>query len=221
MADTLLRQQAKALGRRLKPTEIFRQAIRREVDGRPYSELGRRISAPNRIRDDLAVDGAWRFSESFDGECAWYRDKSHPTPTLATGLALAAYRWTGVRLDHLQPLERLTRLGCRLEGRGFRSTGDGQSCRAIQISMLDQFAETVFLDGHGRIVAHHVDLPEAGEEERKLEVLVREWGEHQGLVHPVRSTVLDRTSGEMVAVILVTAVHFEPYRPEVFDLTAD
>ena len=174
---TRARRQARALGRRLKPTEILRRSIRREIDGRLYSELVRRVSPPNRIRDDLSVDGQWRFSESFDGERAWYRDKDHSSPTLATR-ALAFYRWTGTRLDYLQPLTHMVRLGCTLEDRGIQSTADGQLLPAIQIAMLDQFAETVFLDEKGRIVAHHLDLPEAGEEERELEVLIREWSDY-------------------------------------------
>jgi len=87
--------------------------------------------------------------------------------------------------------------------------------------MLDYFAETIFLDDRARIVAHCLDLPEAGEDEQELEVCVDEWGQHDGLVHPVRSTVLDRNTGETVAEIIVTDVRVEPYVKEVFNLTAD
>ena len=87
--------------------------------------------------------------------------------------------------------------------------------------MLDHFAETVFIDQRGRIVAHHWDLPEAGDEEQELEVCVDEWGQHDGLAHPVRSTVLDRNTGENVAEIIVTDVCLEPYSEEVFSLEVE
>jgi hypothetical protein len=87
--------------------------------------------------------------------------------------------------------------------------------------MLDYFAETVFIDEAGRIAAHHLDLPAAGDDERELEVCVDEWGQHDGLVHPVRSTVLDRITGESVAQIIVTDVRLEPCLAEVFNLSAD
>lgn len=83
------------------------------------------------------------------------------------------------------------------------------------------YAETVFIDDRGRIVAHHWDLPEAGDEEQELEVCVDEWGGHDGLVHPVRSTVLDRNRGVTVAEIIVTDECLETCVPAVFDLTAD
>jgi hypothetical protein len=191
----------------------------RQVGGRPSSQILRRISPPDRLRDDVSVDGAWRFSEAFDGARAWYLDTDHRDPTEATGRALAAHRWAGIRLDHMQPLERLTRLGCALKDCGRRLTARGQSLRAIRISLLDDFAETVFIDELGRIVAHHWDLPEAGDEEQELEVCVDEWGRHEGLVHPVRSTVLDRVTGGTVAEIIVTDVRSEPYSAGIFDLT--
>lgn len=219
--DVLLHRQARALGRQLKPTEIFRQTKHRNVDGRSYSEIVCRISPPDRLRDDVSVNGLWRFSEAFDGEGAWYRDKDHWNPMLATGRALAAHRWAGTRLDHLQPLEQLKRLGCMLKDCGLQLTADGRSLRAIQVSMLDYFAETIFIDDRARVVAHRWDLPEAGEDGQELEVGVDEWGQHEGLVHPVRSTVLDRNSGETVAEIIVTDVRLERYTRGVFNLTAD
>lgn len=219
--DAILRQQSRALGRRLKPTKIFRQAMRRQVGGRSSSEIARRISPPDRFRDDVSVNGKWRFSEAFDGSRAWYLDKDHQKPTEATGRALAADRWAGTLLDHMQPLNHLKRLGCTLKDCGLQSTARGQRLPAVQISMLDDFAETVFIDERGRIVAHHLDLPEAGDEEQELEVCVDEWGQHDGLVHPVRSTVLDRNTGETVAEIIVTDVCLEPYLEEVFNLSAD
>jgi len=219
--DALLRRQSKALGRRLKPTKTFRKTMHRRVDGRLSSEMVQRISPPDQIRDDVSVNGVWRFSESFDGTRAWYLDKDHLKPTEATGRALSAQRWAGTLLDHLQPLKQLTRLGCTLKDCGLQSTARGQWLPSVQISMLDYFAETVFIDERGRIVAHHWDLPEAGDEEREEEVCVDEWGQHDGLVHPVRSTVLDRDTGETVAEIIVTDVCFEPYLGEVFNLSAD
>ncbi len=167
------------------------------------------------------MNGVWRFSEAFDGTRAWYLDKNHRDPTEATGRALAAHRWAGTRLDHMQPLKQLKRLGCTLKDCGLQSTARGQSLRAVQISMLNYFAETVFIDELGRIVAHHWDLPEAGDEEQELEVCVDEWGQHNGLVHPVRSTVLDRNTGGTVAEIIVTDVCSEPYLEKVFNLSAD
>jgi hypothetical protein len=217
----LLRQQSKALGPALKPTKTFRQSMDRRVGGRSSLELVRRISPPNRLRDDVAVNGVWRYSESFDGTRAWYLDKDHRKPTQATGRALAAQRWAGTLLDHLQPLKQLTRLGCKLKDCGLQPTARGQRLRAVQISMLDYFAETVFIDERGRIVAHHWDLPEAGDEEQELEVCLDEWGQHDGLVHPVRSTVLDRDTGGTIAEIFVTDVRLEPYLGEVFKLFAD
>ena len=103
--DALMRRQARALGRRLKPTEILRRTMQRQVGGRPFAEIVRRISPPSRYRDDVSADGNWRFSEGFDGKRAWYRDKSHLDRAEATGRALAAYRWAGTLLDHLQPLK--------------------------------------------------------------------------------------------------------------------
>ena len=196
---------------------IFRRVIRREVGGRLYSEVVRRTVAPNRYRDDLSVDGGWRFSESFDGERAWYRDARHPTPTLATGIALDAYRWTGTRLDHLQPLDALPALGCTVEDAGRQTTHDGTAWRAVRLAM-GRFVETLYLDEQGRIAAHHVDLPEADDDERDLEARVRAWGEHDGLVHPVRTTVLDRRTGETVAEVVVAEAAFEPYDFDVFTL---
>ena len=217
----LLHRQSRALGRHLKPARIFRRTIRREVGGRLSSELVRRIAPPDRTRDDVSVDDAWRFSEAFDGARAWYRDKSHRDPAEATGLALAALRWAGIRLDHMRPLKQLKHLGCTLQDCGLRSTVRGQLLPAVQISMLDYFAETVFIDEAGRIAAHHLDLPAAGDDEREMEVCVDEWGQHDGLVHPVRSTVLDRITGESVAQIIVTDVRLEPYLAEVFNLSVD
>lgn len=219
--DALLRQQSQALGRRLKPTEIFRKAMHRQVGGQSFSEIVRRISPPNRLRDDVSINGVWRFSEAFDGTRAWYLDKDHPVPAEATGRALAALRWEGTQLDHMQPLKQLKRLGCTLKDCGLQSTARGQSLRAVQISMLDYFAETVFIDEFGRIVAHHWDLPEADDEEQDLEVCVDEWGQHDGLVHAVRSTVLDRIDGGTLAEIIVTDVCWEPYSEDVFNLSAD
>ena len=219
--DALLRRQAQALGRHLKPTEIFRRTMERQVSGRTLSEIIRRISPPNRYRDDVLVDGVWRFSEGFDGAHAWFRDKNHPNPTEATGRASAAHRWAGTLLDHLRPLKRLKTLGCTLRDCGVQSTVRGQRHRAVQIAMLDYFAETVFIDEDGRIIAHHWDLPPAEEEDRELEVCVDDWGEYDRLIHPVRSTVLDRANGGTVAEIVVTTGCVEPYVGAVFDLSAD
>jgi len=218
--DALLRRQSQALGRRLKPNKIFRQTIDRQVGGRSTLEIVRRISPPCLLRDDVSVNGKWRYSESFDGTRAWYLDKDHRQPTEATGHALAAQRWAGALLDHMQPLKQMQRLGCTLKDRGIQFTARGQSFRAVQISMLDHFAETIFIDELGRIVAHHWDLPEAGKDEPELEVCVDEWGKHEGLVHPIRSTVLDRNTGETIAEIIVTDVCLEPYLGEVFNLSA-
>ena len=219
--DALLQRQARALGRRLKPTKIFRQSIDRQVGDRSSLQIVRRISPPNRLRDDVSVNGAWRYSESYDGTRTWYLDKDHRDPTEATGRALAAQRWAGTLLDHMQPLKQLKSLGCTLKDCGLQSTARGQRLPTIQILMLDYFAETVFIDERGRIVAHHWDLPEAGDEEQELEVSVDEWGQHDGLVHPVRSTVLDRNTGETVAEIIVTDVRIEPYLAEVFNLSTE
>jgi hypothetical protein len=183
--------------------------MERQVDGRSSLEIVRRISPPNRLRDDVSVNGEWRYSESFDGTRAWYLDKDHRNPTKATGRALAAQRWAGTLLDHMQPLKQLQRLGCMLKDCGPQSTARGQQFPTVQISMLDYFAETVFIDEIGRIVAHHWDLPEAGDEDQELEVCVDEWDQHDGLVHPVRSTVLDRNTGGTVAEIIVTDVCLE------------
>jgi hypothetical protein len=127
----------------------------RQVGGRSSLQIVRRISPPDRLRDDVSVNGAWRYSESFDGSRAWYLDKDHRDPTKATGRALAAQRWAGTLLDHMQPLKHLTRLGCTLKDCSLQSTARGQWLPAVQISMLDYFAETVFIDEGGRIVAHH------------------------------------------------------------------
>ncbi len=198
--------------------KIFRRVLRREVGGRLYSEVVRRTATPNRYRDDLSVDGAWRFSESFDGARAWYRDGRHPTPTPATGIALEAYRWTATRLDHLQPLDALPALGCTVEDAGRQKTHDGTGWRAMRIGMGGRFVEMVYLDEHGRIAAHHLEVPEAAEDERDLEARVREWGEHDGLVHPVRTTVIDRRTGETVAEVVVAEAAFDPYDFDVFTL---
>lgn len=150
-----------------------------------------------------------------------FEDVNHRDPIQATGRALAAERWSGALLDHMRPLEQLKRLGCTLEDRGLQSTTDGRQLPAVQVSMLDDFAETIFLDDRARIVAHRWDVPEAGEDEHELEVRVDQWGQYDGLVHPVRSTVLHRNTGETVAEIIVTDARFESYVREVFDLTAD
>ena len=217
--DALLQRQRKALGRHLKPAKIFRRAMQRKTAGRLYSEIVRRISPPDRYRDDVFVDGKWRFSESYDGTRAWYRDKNHHDPTEATGRALAFHRWSGNRLDHLRPLAQLAQSGCTLKDGGVQSTVKRLRLPTIQISMLDDFAETVFIDGNGRIAAHHLDLAVAEDEDRELEVCVDEWSQSDGLVHPVRSTVLDRNSGETFAEIIVTDASMEPYSPQVFDLS--
>ncbi len=218
--SALLRQQATALGRRLQPTDTFRRTIRREVGGRPYSEIVRRVSPPCRYRDDLSVDGAWRFSEAFDGEQAWYRDHRHPAPTPATG-ALDVYRWAGLRLDHQQPLAALTRLGCTLADTAVQATFDGRLFPTVRVSLMDRFAETVFLDAEGRIAAHHLDRPEPDEEDRDLETWIREWRTDNGVVHPARALVVDRRTGEDVAEILVIRAATEPFSPEVYTLMAD
>ena len=219
--DALLRRQARALGRRLKPTEIFRRTMVREVDGQPISEIVRRISPPNRYRDDVSVNGAWRFSEGFDGTRAWYRDKAHPHSTEATGRALAGHHWAGTLLDHLRPIKQLKRLGCTLKDCGMQSTARGHRHRAVQISMLDYFAETVFIDEDGRIVAHHWDLPPADEDERELEVCVDNWGQHDGLAYPLHSTVLDRGNQDAVVEIFVTGACLEPCVAAIYNLSAD
>lgn len=219
--EALLSRQSRALGRHQKPAKIFRQTIRRLIGGRLSSGMVRRISPPDRIRDDVSVDGAWRFSEAFDGTRAWFLDKNHPDPTEATGLALAVHRWAGTRLDHMQPLKHLTRRGCTLRDCGLQSTVRGHLLPAVQVSMLDYFTETVFIDEAGRIAAHHLDLPAAGDEEREMEVCVDEWGQHDGLVHPVRSIVIDRNTGGTVAEIIVTDVCLEAYAPGVFNLTTN
>ena len=217
--DTLLRRQAKALGRTIGRRETFRQEVRRLVGGRPYSEVVRRLSTPDRFRTDLSVNGAWRFSESHDGTRAWVRDRENPGPTEAMR-ALFAYRWSGVRLDHLRPLAELQGLGCTVEHAGRQHNVRRVVFDAVRIA-LGEFAETVFLDDDGRVVGHRLDLPEADEDERQIELLIEEWGSHDGLVHPVRSTALDRRTGEAFAEIVVSAARFEPYSPEVFDLRAD
>jgi hypothetical protein len=181
----------------------------------------RRISPPDRIRDDVSVDGAWRFSEAFDGTQSWYRDRNHPDPTEATGSALAAHRWAGARLDHQRPLKHMTGRGCTLRDCGLQSSARGRLFPAVQISMLDHFAETVFIDAAGRIAGHRLDLPAAGDEERELEVCVEEWGLHEGLVHPVRSTVIDRATGEAIAEIILQDVRFDSFAAGVFNLTSD
>jgi len=167
------------------------------------------------------VNGVWRFSESFDGTRAWYLEKSGPGPKEATGRALAAQRWAGVLLDHLQPLDRLKQLGCVLQDCGLAPTARGETLRAVQVSMSGDFAETVFIDDQGRIAAYHMDLPEAGDDEQELEVCVDEWGRHDGLVHPVRATVLDRDTGRATAEIVVTSASWEPYSEAVFSLSAN
>ncbi len=217
--ERLLRRQAKALGRRIGRRETFCQEIHRLVGGGPYSEIVRRLSPPHRFRTDLSVDGEWRFSEAYDGARGWVRSRDDPGPTEAVR-ALADYRWSGIRLDHLQPLEVLRNLGCMLSDAGMQPTTRGDRLQAVQIA-LGEFAETVLLDEAGRVAGHRLDLPEVDEEEQELEILVDDWGDHEGLVHPARSTVLDRKTGEAFAEVVVIGARFEPYSLEVFRLDAD
>lgn len=218
--DMLLGRQRRALGRPLKSTEILRKELRRMVGGRLYSECVRRIALPNRYRDDVWVDGEWRFAESFDGTIAWYQDRNDPIPKKSTARALASQRWSGTKLDYMRPLDDLPRLGCTLRDCGLVPTARDEPLPAVQIATNDPFAETLFIDDAGRIAAYHMDLPEAGEEEQELELCVDEWGRHDGIVLPVRSTVIDRDTRETVVEVIVSAVRLEPFREDVFNLTA-
>lgn len=202
------------------PKRIFRRVVRRMVGGRPYSEIVRRLAAPNRFRDDLSVDGAWRYSEAFDGARARHRDRKRPRPKRAGGEALDAYRWIAARLDHFQPLETLTKLGCTVEAVGRQKTFDGQDWSGVLVSMLDDtFAEMLYLDSRGRVAAHHMELPPVEDEDRDLESIVRAWDECEGLAYPAQSTVVDRKTGEVVADVVVVHAAFEPFDAGVFDLS--
>ena len=172
-----------------------------------------RSARPGRMRIDVKVEGKHVFTEAFDGDHGWQWEGEGTTTVEATAKATAALRH-GVELPgHLYGLHELRQRGHRIDLVG-REKIDGVDYYALQVTLSDGYATTLYLDPKSWLITRrrdlrplHVDIDPTP---TTIEQCMSDFRQVAGVWFSFSNTETDLQTGKLLETTTVRAITINP-----------